>query len=226
MSEENILKKGINISLFPKELAETLGEGICQNSKEQIISDKLVFNHPQNSSRKYIEENDYIDKVGDEKLDQTILKETNENETLEKNSLNKSRELKSILALSKEAKLDTNLPAKRKENNRKRDFAKLHNVGLSGKNLKSSLENKSFKFPVTAEAELEEESFDKCCTDIPKDVKRARTSSRDCLTSGPSEDILRRNRKIDPGDIHILKVNKVKNNYTNFNLTIFVCICY
>lgn len=141
-----------------------------------------------------------------------VQEETNENDTSDKtSSTSKSRELKSILALSKEAKLDTNLPAKRKESTRKRDFAKLHSIGLSERSpSKSSQDGKTFKFPVTAEAELEEESFSKpygVSMDSPKPLKRSRTSSRDSSASGSANEGTQKNRRICSGEIHILKVN-------------------
>lgn len=153
-----------------------------------------------------------VDKIDKTDTDNQVLpEETNANETVEKTNSSKSRELKSILALSKEAKLDTNLPAKRKESTRKRDFLKLHTFGLSGKSptSKSNQENKSFKFPVTAEAELEEDSFSKpygVSRESPKPLKRSRTSSKDSGGGGSIDDVTKKNRRIGSGEMHIFKV--------------------
>lgn len=177
---------------------------------EKALPDKpddVIPSEPTNIPEKTSEE----ESIKTEPENQVVSEETSETDTSDKTSSSKSRELKSILALSKEAKLDTNLPAKRKESTRKRDFAKLHSFGLTGKSptSKSTHESKAFKFPVTAEAELEEDQFNKpnvVGMDSPKPLKRARTSSRDSTASGPADEGTRKNRRIVPGEIHVFKV--------------------
>lgn len=138
---------------------------------------------------------------------QVISEEAIENASSEKTNYSKSRELKSILALSKEAKLDAKLPAKRKESTRKRDFAKLHHFGLTeiGKS-PSSKSSQDSKFPVTAESELED-SFSKHHGESPKPTKRTRTVSRDSGAGGPVDEGAKKHRRINSMEIHVLKVN-------------------
>lgn len=202
------------------ETSVTITENVSSSICESASVDESALQQPDLEAEKPIsvesekstepEENSTTNTVTD---DLVVQEETNENDTSDKtSSTSKSRELKSILALSKEAKLDTNLPAKRKESTRKRDFAKLHSIGLSERSpSKSSQDGKTFKFPVTAEAELEEESFSKpygVSMDSPKPLKRSRTSSRDSASVSANEGT-QKNRRICSGEIHILKVNKI-----------------
>lgn len=209
-TQKEIVDEDINLPEKPPENSEIMSEesSSCDNSVTEeasnLIIDKKSDLIPEDTTC-LLENSTKLENNVDNTENQVDLEETNEN--IDKTNSNKSRELKSILALSKEAKLDTNLPAKRNESTRKRDFAKLHSVGLSAKS-PSSKEFKSIKFPVTAEAELEEDSPSKSnsSTDSPKPSKRQRTISREIGFSGPVDDTIKKGRKIVSGDINMLKV--------------------
>uniref|UniRef100_A0AAR5PEM3 Protein kinase C-binding protein 1 n=1 Tax=Dendroctonus ponderosae TaxID=77166 RepID=A0AAR5PEM3_DENPD len=125
-----------------------------------------------------------------------------------------SRELKSLLALSKEANLDTNIPRKRKSNSVKRK--------LEGETRLSAGKGFRIQYPVTAEAELEMELHsaerskmdfqedDSSSTNLtpPKGFKQKKSGASE--TSGESihEDSARKNRKPFIGDLPIFKPNK------------------
>lgn len=210
-TQEETIKQDLNRSETPVTTTEDISE--LSNISVEDTCKQPDPDEPSSIDEEAVNESE-VKYLKTETENQLVHEETNENDTPDKTtSSSKSRELKSILALSKEAKLDTNLPAKRKESTRKRDFAKLHSVGLSERSpSKSSQDGKAIKFPVTAEAELEEESFSKplgAVMDSPKPLKRARTSSKESGASGSATDSLQKNRRILSGEIHVLKVNDV-----------------
>lgn len=130
-----------------------------------------------------------------------------------------SRELKSLLALSKEANLDTNIPRKRKSNSVKRK--------LDGETRLSVGKGSRIQYPVTAEAELEmelegakmdvqeEESSSTSLTS--KGLKQKKSGASE--TSGESilEESARKNRKPFIGELPIFKVSYIAASvYTVF----------
>ncbi|VEN33561.1 unnamed protein product [Callosobruchus maculatus] len=140
---------------------------------------------------------------------------TIDDDSSEKTSLRdrKSRELKLLLALSKEANLTTNISHKRKhlQTQRLREY-KNASLEAERKVSKQPSDNKNIKFPVTAEAELEqvEQMEVNVASGSPnsasKIIKRKRDS--ECSTpGGATEDAVKRNRKIT-GEIKMFKENK------------------
>lgn len=223
LQEENV-EQDLNSLETPIEAPSDISS-VCDTvpvfSVEKAIPDKPDDVKRSEPTNNIPEKTSEEESIKTEPENQVVSEETNATDTSDKTSSSKSRELKSILALSKEAKLDTNLPAKRKESTRKRDFAKLHSFGLTGKSptSKSTHDSKSFKFPVTAEAELEEDQFNKpnvVGMDSPKPLKRARTSSRDSIASGPADEGSRKNRRIVPGEIHVFKVILKYKQHTSY----------
>lgn len=201
-AQEDILEpEGDKPEILTESIETVLEEdSVCEEKSESILEESVV-NDDENSVN-------VKDNIESENL--VVPEETNEHDSTEKISSSKSRELKSILALSKEAKLDTNLPAKRKESTRKRDFAKLHSIGLSviekSPSSKSNQDNsKAYKFPVTAESELEEDSFSKPYSrnsmESPKPLKRSRTPS-----SSVGDESSKKSRRFGSGQINMFKV--------------------
>nr|CAI5841505.1 unnamed protein product [Callosobruchus analis] len=140
---------------------------------------------------------------------------TIDDDSLEKTSIKdkKSRELKLLLALSKESNLTTNISHKRKhlQTQRLREYK---NAALEAerKGSKQPSDNKNIRFPVTAEAELEqvEQMEVNEASGSPnagsKLIKRKRDS--ECSTpGGATDDAVKRNRKIT-GEIKMFKENK------------------
>lgn len=227
-AQEKNVEQELNTSKTSVTVTDNVSEpsSICDSAsiEETVLQQPVLETEKQSSDEK--EKSIEPEENNTTKTENQVLQEeTNENDMSDKISpTSKSRELKSILALSKEAKLDTNLPAKRKESTRKRDFAKLHSVGLSERSpSKGSQDAKSFKFPVTAEAELEDESFSKphgVRMDSPKPLKRARTTSRDSNASGSANESTQKNRRIYSGELHVLKVNYFQSSV--FILVLFI----
>lgn len=131
-------------------------------------------------------------------------------------SVKPNRELKSILALSKEAKLDTNISHKRKTldsvNKSRENSPKITKeehqetvkkiiriVSADGGNTKMA------KYPVTAESEIEAQSDDE---KIPNKVKRKRDSLAELSPGGGTDDIGRKAKKSFTQDIVMFKVIK------------------
>ncbi|KAG5896809.1 hypothetical protein JTB14_032053 [Gonioctena quinquepunctata] len=127
------------------------------------------------------------------KEDLSHSEKTNEDDSSEQSNTKKSRELKLLLALSKEANLDTNISRKRK-------------------GVEVAAENKHhFKYPVTAESELEEElpkNDLNSSSDTPNKVKRRKDNLDEVSVGGATEDCSKRNRKTFSGDLKMFKPNK------------------
>ncbi|CAH1183412.1 unnamed protein product [Phaedon cochleariae] len=149
--------------------------------------------------------------------DQSDLDKTAEDDSSELTNSRKSRELKSLLALSKEAKLDTNLSRKRKtlEGLKLKESTKSPAQPDSEvkKPVKVTLGN-NFKFPVTAEAELEQDSQEitnKASSDNSinySKLKRKRDSLGEAIVGGATEDAHRKNRKRSASELKMFKWNK------------------
>ncbi|CAH1142800.1 unnamed protein product [Phyllotreta striolata] len=120
---------------------------------------------------------------------------------------NKSRELKSLLASSKEANLNTNISHKRK----KEQLPKHQADGEPRRPGKLAVEGKNYKFPVTAEAELGDSSEypGKAHGESLTLGKRKRDSiSENSSNTTDTEDCNRRNKKLTLGDFVSFKPNK------------------
>ncbi|CAH0557053.1 unnamed protein product [Brassicogethes aeneus] len=131
------------------------------------------------------------------------------------------RELKLLLALSKEANLNTNISHKRKslENTKYKDnyVIKLGEGGEKAKKTpKQSPEGRVIRYPVTAETELEEAEVEpKEETKVEKDppvkiIKRKKESVTEAVTGGATEEISKKSRKSSSSELIMFKPDKDK----------------
>ncbi|KAJ8939927.1 hypothetical protein NQ318_007855 [Aromia moschata] len=116
---------------------------------------------------------------------QAIAERTNEDDNTEQTNSKTSRELKLLLALSKEANLDTNISHKRKNVRR---------------------------YPVTAESELELDIHDNQIKNVAENSTKTPKRKRDGLSEvnagGATEEAAKRNRKSLSNEIIMFKANK------------------
>ncbi|XP_057668394.1 uncharacterized protein LOC130901213 isoform X1 [Diorhabda carinulata] len=133
----------------------------------------------------------------------------NLDDSIDQTNSKKSRELKSLLALSKEANLKTNISHKRKKDV-KDSYKGQSDIELKKSSKVTSDNKQSFNYPVTAEAELEEidEEDDKMENGSHKLVKRKRDRSNESMDKFLSEDGNRKNKKAVHGDVKVFKPNK------------------
>ncbi|CAH1991479.1 unnamed protein product [Acanthoscelides obtectus] len=156
---------------------------------------------PPEPSQSPIDHDKTVEPVEDDSSDRTSLKDR------------KSRELKLLLALSKESNLPTNISHKRKhlQTQRLREY-KNAALEVDKKVSRQSSDGKNIRFPVTAEAELEQvmDSEVKEALGSPNvsgKIKRKRDS--ECSTpGGASEEAVKKHRKITAGEIKMFKENK------------------
>lgn len=140
------------------------------------------------------------------KEDHVVAEKTNEVDNSDQTNSKKSRELKLLLALSKEANLNTNILHKRNslEGNKTKakDQPKLFNSPSESESKgipKVAQENRGFRYPVTAESELEldiSEGDKKCPGDNSSKVsKRKRDDLNEVSPGGATEESARKNKK-------------------------------
>ncbi|CAG9826226.1 unnamed protein product [Diabrotica balteata] len=132
-------------------------------------------------------------------------------ETSDQTNLNKSRELKSILALSKEANLKTDISHKRKKDLKVLSRGTfVYSAPKRPIRMSSDKKDGSIKFPVTAETELEDshESDAKSDSDSHSVIKRKRDTSNESKERALSEESDRRGKKGLIADYKVFKINK------------------
>lgn len=151
------------------------------------------------------------------KDDQVAVEKTIEVDNSDQTNSKKSRELKLLLALSKEANLNTNILHKRNslEGNKAKvkDHPRAVNSpsDLESKRIpKVAHENRGFRYPVTAEAELEldiSEGDKKCLGDgSTKTPKRKRDDLNEVSPGGATEEFGKKNKKPLSTDMARFKV--------------------
>ncbi|KAJ8920734.1 hypothetical protein NQ315_004873 [Exocentrus adspersus] len=139
------------------------------------------------------------------KDDQVAVDKTNETDNSDQTNSKKSRELKLLLALSKEANLETNISHKRHslEGNKVKDKDVLK-TGTSPvePDVKKKLahDSKNVRYPVTAESELELDASENVTKDMDdnsgKPLKNKRDSLNEVSTGGATEEFGKRNKKL------------------------------
>ncbi|XP_018570944.1 protein kinase C-binding protein 1 isoform X2 [Anoplophora glabripennis] len=155
----------------------------------------------------------------DTKDNHVTTEKTNEVDNSEQTNSKKSRELKLLLALSKEANLDTNISHKRNSLEGNKIKAKDHCKTISSaldtelkRVPKVAHENRNFRYPVTAESELELDISDndkKYLTDNSnKASKRKRDDLNEVSIGGATEEFGKKNKKSLSSDMAKFKQNK------------------
>lgn len=131
------------------------------------------------------------------------------------NSRRSKRELKMLLALSKEANLNTNISHKRKttENTKYKDLFD------SPKSKKTSREG---SYPVTAESELDVGPNTAETTPVVTPMKRKRDSIGEPSTGGATDDVPKKNRKSLSAGFIMFKVNCVNSPFLSIFYDLFV----
>ncbi|KAJ8980077.1 hypothetical protein NQ317_009433 [Molorchus minor] len=147
------------------------------------------------------------------KVDQVSTEKTNEDDTKEQTNSKKSRELKLLLALSKEANLDTNILHKRKTLEGKvkdKEVSPLTTTPERG--TKVATDARNFRYPVTAEAELEldgqENEIKSAVENSNKTSKRKRDGLSEVNTGGATEEAVKRNKSSFSTEAVMFRENK------------------
>lgn len=153
----------------------------------------------------------------DTKDNHVTAEKTNEVDNSEQTNLKKSRELKLLLALSKEANLDTNILHKRNSLEGNKGKGKDHSKAINSPSdpefkriPKVAHENRNIRYPVTAESELELDISDndkKSLTDNSnKFSKRKRDDINEVSIGGATEEFGKKNKKPLSSDMAKFKV--------------------
>lgn len=175
-----------------------------KNLLEDIIG---TVSQPENSTESLDTKDNHI-----------TAEKTSEVDNSEQTNSKKSRELKLLLALSKEANLDTNILHKRNSLEGNKAKAKDYSKAISSPSdpelkriPKVAHENRNIRYPVTAESELELDNSDndkKSLTDNSSKVsKRKRDDLNEVSIGGATEEFGKKNKKPLSSDMAKYKVH-------------------